>query len=112
MAISDASRYYPSQTSFSDASRPSFEQSLAGVGGVSFAASRAIALSLPLRPILAPATVTPAIFIFANSAFVSPKDKGPRKGRNQFGSASANDPKRIQISRVAEHYAPSCGPNL
>src|SRR5262245_18978475 len=26
--------------------------------------------------------------------------------------ASANDPKRIQISRVAEHYAPLCGPNL
>src|SRR5262245_66221001 len=26
--------------------------------------------------------------------------------------SSANDPKRIQISRVAEHYAPFCGPNL
>jgi hypothetical protein len=89
-------------TSFSDASRPSFEQSLSGVGGVSFAARRAVALSLTLRPILAPATVTPAIFISPFRHPVSPKRKAPRRGRELICSMSLLSAQRSGTSLCSQ----------
>src|SRR5262249_62268411 len=68
-----------------DASPPSFEQSLAGVGGVSLAATRAIALSLALRPILASAILTFAIFISPFRHPVFSEKKSPSKGPEPIG---------------------------